>query len=198
MSSPIRLSPSGPIVGNTTGGQYSPGPGARIRLVQGHTTVSATTQIPTTPATGTVIGPTLGGAVSITQQLDNPQPGAQYRAQIKCNLANQATTDGVVTLFLDTSTDGAAWTEAASNQHHVTGGTLAAGQVGTGSRMAELELPLTLGSSIGVTSNPPSPTLYVRARILGTNNLTALCLLVSDATDAAGVGTIVLELEETL
>ncbi len=195
MSKPLRLSPSGPVVQNQDGGTFDPGEGARIRLVQGNCTVSATTQIPTTPATGAVIGPTFGSTV-LNQHLDNPQPGRQYRASICCDLANQATTDGTVTLFLDTSVDGTAWTEAASNQHNVAGGGLA--DFRNGSRHARLDLVLTAGSALGVTSNPPSAALYVRARIFGTNNSTAYCLLVSDATDAAGAGTIVLELEETL
>jgi hypothetical protein len=194
-SKPIRLSPSGPVVGNSDGGNFIPGPGTRLRLVQGHCTVSATTQIPTTPATGAVIGPTLGSA-ALNQHLDNPQPGCQYRASISCDLANQATTDGVVTLFLDTSVDGVAWTEAASNSHNVAGGALVSGR--NGSRRAKLDLILTQGADLGVTSSPASPALYVRGRILGTNDIAAYCLLVSDATDAAGVGTIVLELEETL
>lgn len=194
VNKPIRLSPSGPFIENGGGGTFAPGDGARIRLVQGSCTVSSVTQIPTvTPA---VIGAPGLGLTSIIQHLDNPQPGRKYRATIHCDLANQATTDGVVTLFLDTSTDGATWTEAASNVHNVMGG--AQLDERNGSRSARCDLLLTDGASLGVTSSPPSPALYVRARILGNNNLTAFCLLVSDPTDADGVGSILLELEETL
>lgn len=194
MSRAIRLSPSGPNLTNDDGGPFAPGPGARIRLVQGHCTVSAVTQIPTTPATGVVIGPTFGDP-ALNRTLPAPLPGLQYRASISCDLANQATSDGTVTLFLDTSVDGVAWTEAASNKHNVMGGSMSDGR--NGSRRAKLDLLLTQGADLGVTSSPPTAALYVRARIIGTNDLTSFCLLVSDVTDAAGVGTIVLELEET-
>ena len=48
--SPIRLSPSGPIIGK--GG--SPGPGARLRLTEATSTMGGTLDIPTVPG---VIGP---------------------------------------------------------------------------------------------------------------------------------------------
>lgn len=193
MSNRIRISPSGPFVTNDDGGIFDPGPGARIRLAQGHCTVATVTQIPTT--TPAVIGPVLN-TTPLVVSLSNPKPNCQYRATIVCDVSSEMTVRGDVTLYLDTSIDNAAWIEAASNVHYVAGGGAANGS--NGARQIRLDLTLTPGADLDVTSAPAPAALYVRARILGNNDGTAVCRLQSAATDAAGVGTILLELEETL
>lgn len=192
MTQPIRLSPSGPVIAGPGGGPFAPGGGARVRLVQG-TCTGGSQQI---PITATPIGPILGTS-TLSVHLDNPNPGYQYRAKVECDVNNPSTSQSQVTLIVDTSEDGIAWTQAASNIHWISGGTNAH----NGARKVSCELILTAGASLGVTSSPQSPKLYVRGRILAASAGASPLLMLLDS-DVSGLGdnagTILIELEETL
>src|SRR6187549_359038 len=45
----IRLSPSGPVIGNTEGGPLSFGPGARLRLSEANSVMGGSLALPTVP-----------------------------------------------------------------------------------------------------------------------------------------------------
>lgn len=191
MTQAIRLSPSGPVITGAGGAPLVPGSGMQLRLVQAQATVSASTLIPTVPV---AIGPVLGVS-TIALTLPLPNPGANYKATVLCDLFNVTTVTGVVQMYLDTSDDGGStWVQAASNSHNVAGG----GNARNGARQARLDLIMTAGAALGVTSAPQTPSLKVRARIGA--NLAATVGLSSDVTDGGdnGVGTILLELAELL
>ncbi len=192
MNKPLRLSPSGPVVDNDAGGPFAPGPGCRVRLVQGQCTVSADTPIPTIAA---AIGPIVG-VTALTPVLDAPNVALRYRASVRCDVSNPATVQGTVTLYLDTSTDASSWTNVATNEHIVSGG----GLPHNGAREISLDLLLTAGAALGVTSSPASPNLYVRARISApvTGGANLNLFLNSANTGSNSAGTILIELEETL
>lgn len=183
---PLRLSPSGPVVTNSSGAPYAPGVGTRTRMVQGQCLVDPGSLITATPIT---IGPVPGDDL-LRPSLPLPLPGLRYRASVTVDVQNPGPDTSTVSLYLDTSLDGATWTEAASNAHQVAGGA----RVSNGARQCTLELLLTLGAVLGVVTS--TPRLYVRARVATTSG--TLCLLNSSGPDAAAVGSITLELEETI
>src|ERR1700749_2812495 len=106
MNTAIRLSPSGPVITNgTPQGPFQPGNGARLRLAEATSTISATgNTIPTAPA---VIGFTLGANPAIVPALSAPNDGLFYRATVSCDVSNPSTNViGEVQLYIETRVDG--------------------------------------------------------------------------------------------
>jgi hypothetical protein len=190
--SPIRLSPSGPIIGK--GG--SPGPGARLRLAEAISTMGGTLIIPTVPD---VIGPGgFGSSAALVLTLDNPKEVLQYRANLTLDVLNAATdSGGEVVLYLDVSVDGGTMYVNRAKNSHIINST----DTDVEARQMQVWLPLTLGTALGVSdaTHPPSIKLRARAhRVLGTNDVTVNSSAASDGippvTDLNG--TIHMELEE--
>lgn len=195
--SAIRLSPSGPIITGPGGAPLVPGVGMQLRLVQAQATVSAVTLIPTSPAAPVGLGPS-PGVVVLLLPMANPNPGANYKATVTCDVSNTGTVDSEVQLYIDTSVDdGVSWTPAVSNSHFVKGG----GASPSGSRQIRCDMIMTAGVDLDVTSAPPTPSLVMRARIGSTGaNVNAICRIDSQVTPGGenSVGTILLEFAELL
>jgi hypothetical protein len=196
----IRLSPSGPVVGNAGGAPFMPGPGARLRLVeQGFLvpTAAAANVIPTAPG---VLGPAgIGVGNGQNLILSVPNPALNYRATILCDVSNPSTNVlGEVQLYLEVSTDGGVtYVERASNTHLVNSTEVApAAPLG---RQIRLDLQLTAGLTLGVPAAAP-PAMFVRAKIgasSGGGTVTVLSLA-TPGGDLKSVGTALLQLEECL
>lgn len=189
----LRQSPSGPVIANSNGGTFNPGPGAMLRLVEAQTTAGGSNVIPTAPAQ-------LAGAIGdpgFLVALNAPQVGLEYRATVKCDVLNPSTNVlGEVQLYLETSTDNVTWTERASNTHIVNPTGIAASD--PLAREISLELTLKTGSALGVTSSPASGSLFVRAKI-GASSGGAVLQVSSSTTpggDTKSVGTVYLGLSE--
>jgi hypothetical protein len=194
----IRLSPSGPVIGNTGGAPLDFGPGARLRLTETNSVMGGSQQIPTaTPDTinGGGFGDP-GSAVVLT--LSNPKQALEYRAKILLDVSNDSTNSvGEVILYLDTSIDGGVtYTPRVKNSHYV--GNDDAGD--TFVRQVELCLPLILGTSLGVDDSVPTPTLKLRARAMQTGDFETMNVVSLATSGTGGItgleGTIHMELEE--
>lgn len=190
----IRLSPSGPVIANPGGGPFAPGPGARLRLTQSQTTIGGTNVIPTAPA---VVGNAIG-AGGFSAGLTNPQLALSYAAAIELEVANPSTNVvGEAQLYLETSVDGGSiWTEQASNTHLCNSTEVAPGV--SLARLVRLQLRLTTGAALGVTSNPPTALLLVRAKV-GASSGGGILIAQSSITpggDLKSVGSVNLSLEE--
>ena len=192
--SPIRLSPSGPIIGKIG----SPGPGARLRLTEASSVMGGSQAIPTVPD---VIGPDgFGAAAALVLTLDAPKEAHHYRANLALDVINTSTdAGGEVVLYLDVSTDGgASYTNRAKSVHIVNASITA-----VEGRQMQVWLPLTLGSALGISDATPPPSIKLRARanqVLGSSDLEVNSLASSDGSaPVTGLnGTIHLELEECL
>lgn len=190
--SPIRLSPSGPIIGKGT----SSGPGARIRLTEAVSVMGGSQAIPTVPD---VIGPDgFGAPAALVLTLDAPKEKLSYRANLSLDVINSSTGDaGEVVLYLDVSLDGGAnFVNRAKNAHSIDTTYFHAE-----ARPMQVWLPLTLGSALGISDATPPPSIKLRARaqrVLGSESL----MVNSQATSGGGSpitelnGTIHMELEE--
>lgn len=196
----LRVSPSGPLAGNGSGGTFDPGVGARLRLAEANCTIGGTGGlIPTAPS---VIGPNgIGGANPIFLGLSGVQAGRHYRATVLCDVDNPSTNVvGEVQLYIETSTDQVTWTEQASNTHRVNS-TEVAPAVVIG-RQIRCDLPLTSGAALGVTSTPGagSPNLFVRARIGASSGggVVEMYTPVTPGGDLKSVGSFLLQFEECL
>jgi len=148
----LRLSPSGPDVENSDGGPFDPGSGARLRLNEALTTVGSTTGAITTIAQ--VIGQNLSATpvpsdLPMSTSLATPKEDLKYRAELECDVMSSDTnTDILVTLTIQTSPDGTAWTDLVSNEHTIGfSGNNAAG----GARMCKLVATLRRGDLFNVT-----------------------------------------------
>jgi len=192
----LRLSPSGPVVENTNGGPFEPGPGAMLRLAEGTTTIGGTLVVPTVPAT---IGTALGGGTVLVAQLDKPDPNLRYRATVLLDVLNTATNaTSDVQLFIDTSVDGGAtWVEEVANAHYVGAGTGSSEDLRC-PRQVRCDMTMRLGSALAGPVGAASPSLRVRARI-GQATSNTSCLV--DSRDSSGsetglVGSALLQLTE--
>jgi hypothetical protein len=192
--SPIRLSPSGPIIGKVA----STGPGARLRLTEATSVMGGSQSIPTTPD---VISPDgFGMPAALVLTLDAPKEKLSYRANLSLDVINTSTNEGgEVVLYLDVSLDGGVnFTNRAKNVH-VINSTV----TDTEGRPMQVWLPLTLGSALGISDVSPPPSIKLRARanyVAGSNGL-----MVSSPESTGGGspvsglnGSIHMELEECL
>jgi len=190
--SPIRLSPSGPIIGKGT----SPGPGARLRLTEATSVMTGSLAI---PPMADVIGPDgFDAPAELVLTLDAPKEHLHYRANLSLDVVNTSTNEGgEVVLYLDVSVDGGStYTNHAKNTHLIN-----TSPEQLEARPMQVWLPLTLGSALGVNdaSHPPSIKLRARAQ-----QVVGGCNVNSAATSGGSMpvtdlnGTIHLELEECL
>ena len=192
--SPIRLSPSGPVIGKVS----SSGPGARIRLTEATSTMGGSQSIPTTPDVVSPSGFGMPDALVLT--LDAPKEKLNYRANLSLDVINTSTNEGgEVVLYLDVSLDGGAnYTNRAKNVHVIN------------STVTDIEgrpmlvwLPLTLGSALGISDSSPPPSIKLRARaqLVAGNNATMVSSPESSGggSPVSGLnGSIHMELEECL
>ena len=192
--SPVRLSPSGPVIGK--GG--SPGPGARLRLTEATSVMGGSQAVPTVPDTISPDG--FGAPTPLVVTLDAPKEALHYRANLALDVINSATSPGgEVVLYLDVSVDGGtSYTNRAKNAHVIN-----AGLGNVEGRQMQVWLPLTLGSALGVSDASPPPSIKLRARanqVLGSSDVGVRSLATSDGgSPVSGLnGTIHLELEECL
>ncbi|HEY2405588.1 MAG TPA: hypothetical protein VGI10_06285 [Polyangiaceae bacterium] len=180
----IRLSPSGPNLNNAGGAPFAPGPGAQLRLVEAQCTIGGSLAVSTVPQ---VIGPTLGVA-GFTLEFADPNAALEYRATVLLDVINTSTNvTASAELYIDTSTDGATWTEQASNSHLV---------AALDARHIRCDLILHSGASLGVVGGL---ALIVRARIgaaSGTANTLQVESAITPGDDTKGVGTVLLQLAE--
>jgi hypothetical protein len=192
--SPIRLSPSGPVIGKAT----SPGPGARIRLTEATSPMGGSQAIPTVPD---VISPDgFGAANPLVLTLDAPKEALHYRANLALDVINSATSPGgEVVLYLDVSLDGGTtFTNRAQNAHIINSTTTE-----VEAREMQVWLPLILGSALGISDAAPPASIKLRARanrVLGSSAVAVHSLATSDGgAPVSGLnGTIHVELEECL
>lgn len=192
----IRLSPSGPVVENSSGGPFEPGDGAMLRLSEGMTTIGGSLRILTTAQT---IGTQLGGGTVLVATLANPKTNLRYRATVLLDVENTTTNSSAdVQIFIDTSIDGGTtWVEEVANAHYVGAGSGVDGTIRT-PRQVRCDMTLRLGSALLSTMTATSPSLKVRARI-GQAADVPLCLVDSrllSGTEDALVGTALLQLSE--
>jgi hypothetical protein len=150
----IRLAPSGPDVANSSGGEFDPGTGARLRLAEAVTTVGSTTGVITT--VDQVIGVQLAAAPvpgdsPMSASLLAPTPAKNYRATLNCDVMSSLTNANVkVTIGIQTSPDGTTWTTKVQNEHWLG---LVAGNTGAGNaRQCQLDLTLRSGTALGVVA----------------------------------------------
>ena len=190
---PIRLSPSGPVIGKIG----TPGPGARIRLTEATSVMGGIQQIPSVPD---VISPTgFGSPTALVLTLDAPKEALRYRANLSLDVRNTTTGPGnEVVLYLDVSLDGGTtYTNLAKNSHVINGSIT--GVVG---RQMQVWFPLVLGSTLGIHDATPPASIKLRARA---NQVLTPDVEVNSVSSTGGVppvtdlnGTIHMELEECL
>ena len=192
--SPIRLSPSGPIIGKAN----SLGPGARLRLTEATSVMGGSQSIPTVPD---VIGPDgFGAPAALVLTLDAPKQALHYRANLALDVINTETNPGgEVVLYLEVSIDGGTtFTNRAKNAHVIDGKTSDAE-----GRQMQVWLPLTLGSDLGISDATPPGSIKLRARanrVVGSSSLLVSSLGTShgDSSVSGLNGSIHMELEECL
>jgi hypothetical protein len=190
---PIRLSPSGPVIGKVA----STGPGARLRLVEATTPMAGSLAIPSEPA---VISPDgFGVSNPLVLTLDAPKEKLSYRANLSLDVINTSTNEGgEILLYLDISLDGGAnYTNRAKNLHIIN-----SAPTDAEARQMQVWLPLTLGSALGVSDTAPPGSIKLRARA---NRVVASGALVNSQSASQGSspipdlnGTIHMQLEECL
>ena len=198
MNLPVRYSPSGAVISNSGGGPFTPGSGARLRLVEANSTMGGSLAVPVSP---TIISPAgFLDTSAIVLTLDGPKAALKYRANLSLDVQNPTTiVEAQVVLYLDTSIDGGTtWVNQVKSMHVV---------VGTSStkfaRNCGVFLPLTLGSVLGVVDSPtPTTNLKLRARAGMPLGTLGDLLVNAPATSSGGspitglAGTIHMELEE--
>lgn len=187
----IRLSPSGPIIGNTTDGKLEFGPGARLRLNEIESTVVAagggTLAVPTSQAV--ICSDGFSGASELGRSLVAPKAGLRYRADLRLDLFNITSSQNcVVCLFLETSVDeGVTWTTRAKNAH-VLQPQLGVGAEDNGqARECSLTMVQALGSTLGVVDGTTTSIRFRAAAQLSTGSFGNV-LASSDASDGTVTG----------
>jgi hypothetical protein len=200
---PIRLSPSGPVIGNTGGAPLGFGPGAILRLTEAQSVMSGTLIIPTIP--GLICPDGFGQTDAIVLTLDAPKEALEYRANLKLDVLNTSTnTEGQVTLFLDVSVDGGAtYTVVAKNTHKIAAVHPSLTEVSEAREMS-VNLPLATGLTLGVTDALPTPTPSIKLRARAQSmtiavqpTVDSLGTITGDAGTVAGLnGTVHMELME--
>jgi hypothetical protein len=190
MTAKLRLSPSGPVLGEIGGG-------FRLRMVDIQSPMAGSLAIPTQSAVACSDGFT--GSEPIILELLNPKPENKYRAEFRMDLVNNVTNSSdQVVIFIETSVDdGLSWTVRSKNGHLIN----SAGVASTlpMAREASLALPFILGSSLGVAADTESLKMRVSCQLsVGT----AGDVLASVPATSGGVsslnGTLYYELEEAL
>jgi len=200
-SLPIRYSPSGAVINNNDGGGLVPGSGMRLRLTEAMSVMGGSLAVPVAAAVISAAG--FGDPAAVVLTLDLPKEGLKYRAKLSLDLVNTTTNIAAeVVLYLDTSIDGGTtYTNRAKSGHLVkSGSTSQVAPVGN-ARSADVYLPLTLGSDLGIDDATPTANIKLRARAnlpLGTlGDVVVSSLAASGGTSVTGLnGTIHLELEE--
>ena len=192
---PIRLSPSGPVIGKVG----TPGPGARIRLTEATSTMGGSQAIPAAPDVIGVNG--FGASPALVLTLDAPKEALSYRANLALDVRNTATSPGgEVVLYLDVSIDGGTtYTNRAKNVHAIN--STITDQVEA--RQMQVWLPLVLGSALGISDATPPASMKLRAR--ANQAVGSDAVQVNSQSISGGVspvselnGTIHMELEECL
>lgn len=194
--SPIRLSPSGPIIGKAT----TPGPGARLRLTEATSPMGGSQSIPSTPEVVNSDG--FGGSTPVLLTLDAPKAALHYRANLALDVINASTSDGgEVVLYLEVSIDGGTtFTTRAKNAHVIN---VTENESDVEARQMQVWLPQILGSDLGINDNAPPASIKLRARAQRVQGSDAL-LVSSEAASGGGSpvsdlnGSIHMELEECL
>jgi hypothetical protein len=192
--SPVRLSPSGPVIGKAS----SPGPGARIRLSEATSVMGGSQAIPTVRD---VISPGgFGVPTPLVLTLDAQKEALHYRANLAIDVINSATSPGgEVVLYLDVSIDGGTtYTNRAKSAHIINSTTTE-----VEGRQMQVWLPFMLGSALGISDATPPANIKLRARanqVLGSSAVAVSSLATLDGgTPVDGLnGTIHMELEECL
>jgi hypothetical protein len=192
---PIRLSPSGPVIGKVG----TPGPGARIRLTEATSTMGGSQAIPTVPDVIGVNG--FGAPPALVLTLDAPKEALSYRANLALDVRNTATSPGgEVVLYLDVSIDGGTtYTNRAKNVHAIN--STITDQVEA--RQMQVWLPLVLGSALGISDATPPASIKLRARAnqaVGSDAVQVNSQAISGGVTPVSElnGTIHMELEECL
>lgn len=159
---PVRYAPSGAIITNADGGPLQFGPGARLRLTETNSTMGGSLAVPGTA--GVVCGDGFGGTAALVLTLTAPREKLEYRAKLKLDMVNTNTSvRSEVVLFLDTSVDdGLTYTNRAKVAHSLEIPNSVGGA--SGAEPTEINLPLILGSSLGVDDTEPTAALKLRAR----------------------------------
>jgi hypothetical protein len=198
----IRLSPSGPVIANSTGGQFDPGHGARLRLDELQSTMSPTGggsgAVPTSQSV--IASDGFGGAAPLSLSFASPKEGLKYRADLRLDLFNVSTShNAVVVLFLETSIDGGSNWTTRSKSAHVIQPQLGVGAEDNGqARQASLSLELTPGSSLGVVDGTTTTIRFRPSAQLTTGSLgdVEVSSLTSDGSVSGLDGTIHMMIEE--
>lgn len=191
--SPIRLSPSGPIIGKGT-----PGLGARLRLTEVTSVMGGSQAIPNVPDLISADGFATSNPLVLT--LDAPKPNLHYRANLSLDVINTSTNEGgEVVLYLDLSLDGGTTYANRVKNAHVINSTV----TDVEGRPMQVFLPLTLGSDLGINASPPPASIKLRARanwVLGSSSLMVSSVATSGGSSPVSElnGTIHMELEECL
>jgi hypothetical protein len=191
----LRLSPSGPDVANSGGGEFDPGTGARLRLAEAVSTVGSTTNVITT--VDQVIGVQLAAAPvpgdsPMSTNLLLPSPAKNYRATLCCDAMSSLTNANItLTIGIQTSPDGTTWTTKVQNEHWLG---FAAGNTGAdNARHCRLDLTLRSGAALGVVA------LDAQLAVRGIIKASAAGATVSHPTGSGtenGVGSAYIVLEE--
>jgi hypothetical protein len=189
MTQKLRLSPSGPVIGEV-------GNGFRLRFGDHQATMTGSLAVPT--AKSPVCADGFGGAGPIVMAFPAPKAEHMYRAEFRLDLLNTTTshTDQVV-LFIETSIDGGAWTVRSKNAHVVNSAGVANSV--PQARECSVSLPLTLGADLGVLPDSTEIEFRVSAQLTsGTETDVEVSTLATSGSVSGLNGTLYYQIEETL